>query len=387
MRVQKSYTGVLTLLGAALMCALFGVLVGCESAVLSTPKPSEDAATTQAASAQKGDHPKPLADLTQSERSQESAADKNLLVGSIESFLELPHIPDFDPVQNPSTLSPDTFSSQTYQGSAFVFKSLDDEERARCEQGYYYQKLTDSDEKRAYEAVYQALMKMSPEVTVKVSNQSFNPHDLIYFVTFDHPEIFWFDMYQATQSNWSDELQQGCAVAHLTYGDWSPEKLVSTRTQMVEGLKILMNRLQSTNDQEALVRSIFQVTSQALSYAGDAHNQNMISALSKGTGICAGYAQVFQSLCLLNQVEAFYHVCEMKTASPDEAHVIVGVVFKDGRRYMCDPTWGHFGAHKNADGIDFSYCLFGDRFYTEHYAPGDTYQTSYYHMSTGSLSD
>lgn len=387
MRVQNSCTSVSALLGVVLVCSLLGMLTGCENPVLSPRRPSDDASATQVASAQKGDQSKPLADLTQSERSQESTANKSPRVSSVESFLKLPHIPDFDSVQTSSTLSAHQFSSQTYQGSAFVFKSLDDKERVRCEQGYYYQKLTDSDEKRSYEAVYQALVKMSPEVKVNVSDRSFNPQDLIYFVTFDHPEIFWFDMYQATQSSWTDEPQQGYAVAHLAYGDWSPEKLVSTRAQMVEGLKILMNRLQRSDDQKALVRSIFQVTSQALSYAGNAHNQNMISALSKGTGICAGYAQVFQSLCLLNQVKTFYYVCEMKTASPDEAHVIVGVVFEDGSRYMCDPTWGHFGAHKNADGIDFSYCLFGNRFYTEHYTPGDTYQTSHYQMATGSLSD
>lgn len=373
--------------GATLLYASFTTLAGCDGAVLSPQHSSENVSAEHVAHTPQSHHQKPLADLTQLERAQQSAACSEDQAHRVEDFIRLPDISAFEGLENPSEHQVQELSDKPYVGQSFVFESLDDKERACCEQGYYYQQLTNPDERRAYEAVYQALRRMSGKVQVAVSDQSFDPQDLIYFVTFDHPEMYWFDMYQATQSSWTSEPTQGYVEVHLTYGEWSFQKLALSRAQMVEGLKILMSRIEHTTDQKELVRSLFQVTSGALQYGGDAENQNMISALSKGTGICAGYAQVFQSLCTLNEVPSSYYVCEMKAAAPDEAHVIVAVTLDDGKRYLCDPTWGRFGAQKSSDGIDCSYCLFGNRFYADHYASGDTYQTSTYRMSTGNLSD
>ena len=234
------------------------------------------------------------------------------------------------------------------------------------EQGYYYEKLSET-EQEIYAQVYRALLNRNE---VAVSTLSEEELEKIFFcVLNDHPEIFYSNSYVYTIHQRPDER-----IVKLTFkGQYLyDEEECAKRMELIEkeADRILSGIPKDATDFE-IIKYIFDTLVLETEYVADSpDNQNICSVFMNHESTCQGYAKATQYLLMRAGITATFIGGEVAEGS----HAW-NLVMSDGAWYYLDTTWGDVDYQSTKENeidkevlpINYDYFLItSDRLYETH---------------------
>ena len=198
---------------------------------------------------------------------------------------------------------------------------------------YYYEKLSNL-EKDIYTLVYYG-MKHGDKVFYTKSDDSDRVEEIISYVTYDHPELFYVSATTAVQKE--DDVTK-VVVAYNENNKIRKDRNEQLQ-QTWEELSAQINDSMSEYDKVKLVYDYVITRDEYVENAKN--NQNVISALVDKQTVCAGYAKAVQYLLNKLGIPTSYITGEILDVEEGEnASHAWNLVKVDGNFYYLDATWG-----------------------------------------------
>lgn len=194
---------------------------------------------------------------------------------------------------------------------------------------YFYRSMLSSQGKKAYDQIYSSIYKGCDTVTMSVPVHYEDLQDIIYSISYDHPELFWAESGFTYYYNGSGE------VTSVTVDFNSTANGLSDHQRAFESAvsKVLTKANTFSTDIEK-VKYVHDYLTNINNYvAGSPLNQSAYSALVLGNTVCAGYARAFQYCMQKLEIPTAFVV-----GYAGEAHAW-NLVKLDGEYYNMDVTW------------------------------------------------
>lgn len=234
------------------------------------------------------------------------------------------------------------------------------------EQGYYYEKLSET-EQEIYAQVYRALLNRNEVAVSTLSEEELEK--MFFCVLNDHPEIFYSNSYVYTIHQRPDER-----IVKLTFkGQYLyDEEECAKRMELIEkeADRILSGIPKDATDFE-IIKYIFDTLVLETEYVADSpDNQNICSVFMNHESTCQGYAKATQYLLMRAGITATFIGGEVAEGS----HAW-NLVMSDGAWYYLDTTWGDVDYQSTKENeidkevlpINYDYFLItSDRLYETH---------------------
>lgn len=226
---------------------------------------------------------------------------------------------------------------------------------------YYYFNMLNSNEKKIYNALFQALMKVAPSVSLPFSVKKETVEKTLQFVIYDRPDIFWFTgSYTMTSSN-------------------NLVKSVSFDYRMSKSeVDVLKNRLLNSvffKRMDALIlskKTVFEKALVAYEYIIKNADYDRVAAeyssvrkydyaynidgiIMNSKAVCAGYSKTFQYFMNRHRI-----YCTFVAGSTKRGRHAWNLINIAGSYYYIDTTWGDpvFANNSNKSSDYISYDFF-----------------------------
>lgn len=242
--------------------------------------------------------------------------------------------------------------------------------------GYCYSVLNES-EKETYEEIYLAILTFQEEYRMETKDVD-QVKKVYYYVTADHPELFWSDGFTVTTRTKGEKVLSQSFTMKKTMEleevrGWQQKirQYLSdfTAAQQDDGLDA------AAEDYDKL-RFTFDYIVHHTAYVSESLlNQNICSVFGYGESVCQGYSVAMQYLL---QYQGIRSVTVSGTTDNNQNHHAWNLVQGGGDWYWLDVTWGDPGFRKKAeetlDIVNYVYFCVTDEELRQTHVPDDRLQ-------------
>ena len=207
---------------------------------------------------------------------------------------------------------------------------------------YFSSQLTGQD-KEIYDLIYQGASQRESVIKLPTSDMD-RISNALYYVTSDHPEIFWCgaNVYQFKDYNPKDN--KSSIKIQYTY---SNEEIEYLKKKIAEEEEKCLSEVSAQWDDYEKILYIYRYLINLIEYDHDAvknetteNDQNIESALVKHNTVCAGYAKTTSYLLHKLNIESIYVMGDIVGSEGDGGGHAWNIVKCNGRYYYLDTTWG-----------------------------------------------
>ena len=164
-----------------------------------------------------------------------------------------------------------------------------------------------------------------------------------------HPELFWF-----TGGGTATTSTLGGTVTDVSFEPdyaYSESEIARYERELDAVYEKIESRLGGETDFEK-VKSVYEYVIETVDYSGDVDEQDIVSALLYGSGVCGAYARAVQALLLELGVP-----CRYVTGQAQGAGHAWNLVCIEGSWYHVDATWGDpsYSGETAEYGVSYAY--------------------------------
>ncbi len=170
-------------------------------------------------------------------------------------------------------------------------------------------------------------------------------------VWLSHPELFWF-----TGGGTTTTSTLGSTVTGVSFEPdyaYSESEIARFERELDAVYEAIESRLGGGSDYEK-VKGVYEYVIETVDYSGDVGEQDIVSALLYGSGVCGAYARAVQALLLRLGVPCRY----VTGQAQGEGHAW-NLVCIEGGWYHVDATWGDPSYSGEAAEYGVSYAYLG----------------------------
>lgn len=199
---------------------------------------------------------------------------------------------------------------------------------------YYRKKLEDDKEKELYKAIYEGLNNFDSKISIPIVNAE-RISDIYEFVRMDNPQIF----YCPTSFKILTTKINGTVSAmeiEFEYSDlWTKESISSAKNELNIVSHEILQQLSAIDGDYNKVLYLYMFLTKNIEYKSDEETDYSIyGALIKNRATCEGFAESFQYLLSLIDIDSLTVVGESK----EQAHEW-NMAKIDNQWYFFDVTW------------------------------------------------
>ena len=231
------------------------------------------------------------------------------------------------------------------------------------EDKYFYQLLTEEEEKLVYKEIYQGLIEHTEAIYVENIDID-RAENILFEVYYDSPEIFW--IYPNVETGGREEglLTEGYNIVYPQYECTLEER--TSKQAAIDAVMVEIDKmLPKDADEYDKIKFVYEYLVDTVTYVDDApDNQNIYSALVNKETVCAGYARAYQYILNHWDVQCTYVsgmagdvLKEGEKRDPEEDSHAWNLVKCDDEYYYVDVTWGDMDIdEKDKDGLEYPMC-------------------------------
>ena len=231
----------------------------------------------------------------------------------------------------------------------------------------YARGVLDSREQEVYDRMAAAVADCEPSVIT----QGVSEEEILRAgeaLRMDWPEFFWL----SGGSRLNTHTLNGIVMDITYYFEYSmgKEELPAAKKEVEAAADRLLSGISDSWTDYEKVKAVYDRVILQTDYQEGQNDQSMYHVITKGEGVCAGYARTVQYL--LNRLGIF---CTFVSGTAEGGSHAWNLVRLDGDYYYLDPTWGDpvFSGETEApkDFIDYSYfCVTSGELFRTHQPDG-----------------
>ena len=205
------------------------------------------------------------------------------------------------------------------------------------ENKFYYHMIETEEAKLTYKELYEGLMNRSDNIYIH-SNSEISIREMLDFIDYDYPEIFWCDAETKVTYTSMDEWGIEYMIISPDYA-YSQEEVSVMKQEIADATQECIEKCKEKETDYKKVKYIYKYLIDTIDYEYSPNDQNIYSALVSKETVCAGYAKSLQYLLEKAGIECYTIGGRAKRTDGSMGNHAWNIVNCDGEYYYVDATW------------------------------------------------